>query len=74
MKANPLGDLEYDRNDGGEADGNSMESSVHRSQVTVKGEIHPAPPPTSRTELEQRIGHWGSGKDIHGVFDAGMNP
>ena len=74
MKANPLGDLEYDKNSTGFADDNSMEGSVHRSQVTVKGEIHPAPPPTSRTEIEQRIGHYGSGKDIHGVFDAGQNP
>jgi len=74
MKANPLGELEYNVVHGGEGDSNSMESSTHRSQVTVKGDIHPAPAPSTRTELEQKKGHFGSGKDIHGVYDAGMNP
>lgn len=73
-KANPLGDLEYDVDNSGFGDGNSMEASCHRSQVKVKGDLHPAPAPTSRTELEQRKGHWGSGKDISGVHDAGQNP
>ena len=73
-KANPLGELDMEKVVDGFGDDGSMESSCHRSQVTVKGDIHPAPPITSRSEIEQRKGHYGSGEDVHGVFNAGQNP
>lgn len=73
-KANPLGDLTYEIISGGEGDSNDMASSTHIAQTSVHGGVIPAPPITSRTEEEARIGSYGGVPAVSGVHDATSNP
>lgn len=60
MKANPLGNLEYELENSGFATG------APEDQAAVKNAPFPAPPITSRTPIEERIGSFGGGQDISG--------
>lgn len=59
-KANPLGNLEYELTNSGFAAGSPED------EATVKNSPFPAPPITSRTAIEERIGSFGGGQDISG--------
>lgn len=59
-KANPLGNLEYELEHSGFAAGDPA------SQAAVKNSPFPAPPITSRSPIEERIGSFGGGEDISG--------
>lgn len=60
MKANPLGNLEMELVNSGFAAGDPA------AGATVKNSPFPAPPITSRTPIEERIGSFGGGEDISG--------
>lgn len=59
-KANPLGNLEYELENTGFAAGDPL------AQATVKNSPLPAPPITSRSAIEERIGSFSGGQDISG--------